>query len=242
MYYTPLCPQMRKAEREKAYVTEVGNFGFFDVGSMEQREQPDFVAVSRGQRIGLELTELLDKASGKGRIDSLSKLPEKARALCESPEARSRDVVVAFVPDRISSASAKDLARFVEDYCNDCGDHRANLPRGFCFIWIEEAQHGSPGVWKWAVNSVGETGAAPHELVQRVIDGKRGKLDAYRKNLPGLPIWLIVVNDQMRASHERIASPEDLQDWTFQFNFDRVLFYRRLLEPLAPAVFDLHSS
>lgn len=66
---------------------------------------------------------------------------------------------------------------------------------------------------------------ASKEALDVRIAEKNAKLNDYRKIAS--EVWLLIVNDLFLGPGEVTVHLEDLTRWTFDFDFDKVLFFER---------------
>jgi hypothetical protein len=201
------------------------------VGQDIQREEPDFLITTENGSIGLELTELLRQAKNGERRPVAeesrhNKVVQKAEQLYRSmPNAKPIKVSVGFNYgiEYDEKEMAHSLARFVSAHShlsNPGAIFYDNLPAIFFFIRLDA--HAPGRAWwggelgSYTVNDIYE------ELALRIAE-KNQKLPAYRTNLPGIPIWLLIYSGV--AVSRSMSIPHGLEEWRQPFGFDRVIFF-----------------
>src|SRR5262249_37864103 len=97
-----------------------------------------------------------------------------------------------------------------------------NLPKGFCHIGIFEPLRDEP---RWHAGRGFDTIVAPKDLIEARIREKNARVREYRRASP--EVWLLIVNDQFLGPGEVYARPDHLAEWTFAFDFDKVLLFSR---------------
>lgn len=121
------------------------------------------------------------------------------------------------------SLLAKALAEFV--YLHR--DERANfewpdVPEGFSSIGVFPALDGHG---RWLYFRVGDTVAAPKELLESRIAEKNARLTEYRE--AASEVWLLILNNLFLGPGEVCLRDEDLAQWSFRSDFDKVLVFER---------------
>src|SRR5439155_20329037 len=77
----------------------------------------------------------------------------------------------------------------------------------------------------WFYSRGSETELAEKDLLDAYIAKKNVRLSDYRKSAPGA--WLLLVNDLFLGAGEVCFHLDKLILWTFDFDFDKVLFFER---------------
>jgi hypothetical protein len=208
-----------------------GSCPLIPAGKYVQREEPDFLITSESGRVGLELTELLRPAKDGERRPVAeesrhNKVVQRAEQLYRSmPNAKPIKVSVGFNYgiEYDEKAMAQSLARFVLAHSH-LGSRAAtfcdNLPVLFFFIRLDSHE---PGRAWWGGESGGYTLPDVYKELALTITAKNNKLPAYRTNLPGIPIWLLIYTGV--AVSRSMSIPHGLEEWRQPFGFDRVIFF-----------------
>ncbi len=219
-------PPNNKKRVETVYVEEASHASaLFPVGRLEPQEIPDFVLFTEHGQIGIEVTELCREAP-RAEAGRLSKVPDRAREIYSGyPQAEPVDVNAAFwrAESVHFNALTKSLADFV--YANRTAKgtgFKTNLPRGFCHIGIFEPVNDEP---RWHACRAFDTIPAPKELIEARIAEKNARLNEYRRAAP--EVWLLIVNDKFLGPGEVYVRPDQLTQWKFRFDFNKVLLFSR---------------
>jgi hypothetical protein len=206
-------------------------------GEVQDFERPDFKILTESGLLGIEVTELLPPAGSDSFSSPLAEkdFHERAVRLAEqeynrTPGAIPVKVTVYFW--NIESGKydkrniARQLAEFVRSHRAQATpvatfDRRSDLPVGFGVISI----CAESGPW-FSGTSISLTLSQIHQLLAERISAKNDLLPTYRSNLPNSPIWLPIFSC-MEVSRG-VQIPCGLIEWTFPFEFDRVLFFSGL--------------
>jgi hypothetical protein len=206
-------------------------------GEIHEFEKPDFKVETGCGTVGIEVTELLPRAGSdafSSRLEEKS-FHEKVVHLAEqeynnTPGAVPVEVKVFFwnIPGRKYDrrVMAKSLAEFVRSHRAQATpvatfDWRPDMPEGFGVISISA----TTGSW-WSGESVNLVLDQIHQQIAERIEAKNKVLPTYRYNLPGVPIWLLIYSG-MEISRG-VPIPHGIDDRTFSFEFDRVIFFSSL--------------
>jgi hypothetical protein len=199
----------------------------FPAGELVPYEMPDFVLHASGRSLGIEVTELC-REEPRAEAGRLARIPDKAKErYSRIPNAPPLDVSLAFsrAAENLSVDNLIDsLIRFVCAHRGEKGsDLTTNeLPVGFCHIGIHAPL--IPG-GNWHAPRGFDTVVAPKALLESRIAEKNIRLPEYRAHVS--EGWLLIVNDQSLGPGEVYARPEDLSEWRFAFDFERVLLFSR---------------
>ncbi len=232
---SPTCVNEEKKKLERQLVEEArGLCSLFPAGELTCHEQPDFLLHAAGEVIGIEVTRigLQEKIQ---QAERLTRVPPAAKkrfdALVNAPPL---DVSVAFGPDASDMRTeqlTKSLVEFVWERRKSRGSHFdvSELPDGYASIDIDDPLPDIDPQGKWRSGSPCSREIASQELLDQVIAGKNRKLPAYRKSTP--TVWLLIVSDEFhgpgRGAGEVYVDPDDLAEWRFEFNFDRIMLFSR---------------
>lgn len=199
----------------------------FPHGELVLHEEPDFLLRTDRGTIGIEVTELCRKepraAGGK-----LAKVPNTAQKLYNQlANAEPVFVSVGF------SAQAENvrfnelinsLVEFVHRNKNNKGSgFTRDLPKGYCHIGIFAPLEPLERCWHGA--HAFETVVASKELLESCIAKKNKRVSVYR--VPTPEVWLLIVNDQFLGPGKVYARPDNLAEWKFVFDFEKVLLFSR---------------
>ena len=200
-------------------------------------EEPDFRFHTEIGPLGLEVSELLRPASSNSGI------------VPAAEEAYHREIVQLAQAQYYCSADAKP-ARVVLYFANARGKRREaslrgplvglicqykrpssrpvicpsriQLPEGFGSMSIASES----GDW-WCGESGGVTVSDIREQLAARISSKNDLVQRYRANLPnGAQLWLLLYSTA--AVSRSMPIPHGIDEWSFPFDFDRVLWFASL--------------
>jgi hypothetical protein len=197
----------------------------FPAGDPVPHENPDFLLVNRS--LGIEVTELChhEPRTEGARLDKI--LPKAKKRYDAHPNAKPIFVNVSLSarPEDIGHVDemAAGLARFVIEHAEHYGNFSWDdgIPKGFCHIAVFEPE--PDGHWFYGGGS--KTELAGKELLDAYITKKNTRLSDYRKSAP--EAWLLLVNDLCLGPGEVCFHLDKFASWTFDFDFDKVLFFER---------------
>lgn len=117
---------------------------------------------------------------------------------------------------------AESLAQFVNDrFVPGAGtmnfERLTELPIGFSALAVW------PRTGPWFSGEGGRLTALEREHLYHSIQKKNKLLGVYRRNAPTFPIWLLIASGPTVA--RGVPVPVGFEDWTFDFGFDKVLFF-----------------
>jgi len=193
-------------------------------GDLVGRERPDFLLHAEGRTIGIEVTELC-REEERAEGGKLSKVADRAKALYEAmADAAAVDVSSAFTPKARAMKFhelASSLAKFVYRNRKSIGSsYKRQLPKGYCHIGVFEPLNG-----RWRVKAAFDVRVATRELFADRIEEKNQRLPEYR--VSAREVWLVVVNDWFLGHSAVYVRPEDVAEWRFRSDFDKVLLFSR---------------
>jgi hypothetical protein len=231
----------RKKRIETLYVEEARRASLiFPDGDLISHENPDFLLPTDTETYGIEITELC-RERPRTEAATLSRIPNKAKALYNGmDDAEPIDISLAFsrqATDLDSKQLTQSLVEFVyarRESRGICASE--DLPTGYCHIGIHEPlpQIDTTGRWH-GVRAFDVEIASKHHIECRIAS-KSPRLATYRK--AATVVWLLIVNDQFLGPGEVYVRPDDLAEWKFKFEFEKVLLFAR--EPGGSGkVFDL---
>jgi hypothetical protein len=220
----------RKKRIEKLYVEEArGVSSLFPKGELIPHENPDFLLSQGSEYLGIEITELCRE---RPRLEAatLARIPEKAKASYSAlAGAEPVDVSLAF-SRRATELKPDQLTRSLVEFIYERRQSRgicaaADLPDGYCHIGIHNPfpQIESSGHWH-GVRAF-DVDRASKQLIESRIASKSARLATYRE--AAMVVWLLIVNDQFLGPGEVYAHPDDLNEWRFAFEFEKVLLFAR---------------
>jgi hypothetical protein len=220
----------RKKRIEKLYVEEARSASFiFPNGDLISRENPDFL-VSTGSGIhGIEVTELC-REQPRTQAATLSTVPRKAKRLYHDlPDSQPIDISIAFSRNAINLDS-NQLAHSLADFVYARRESRGicasgDLPHGYCHIGIHEPHPQIDKTGRWQGVRAFDVEIASKQLIESRIASKSARLAKYRD--AASVVWLLIVNDQFLGPGEVYVRPDDLAQWRFSFDFDKVLLFSR---------------
>ena len=202
----------------------------FPDGEIENAEEPDFRILTATGLLGIEVTELL--RIGEGPFSPVEEekfhreVVEIAKAdYYRTPGAIAVSVLVYFWNreggTRSKQDMAKDLVEFVKSRPEGTYGRHANLPLGLSVVRIDSLGD------DWTHVESGVTNLPEiFEQLASSISAKNKLLPRYRARMPHSPIWLLIYSG---CSVPRgLPIPHGLDERTYQFDFDRVLFFAQL--------------
>lgn len=202
-----------------------------------KREAPDFLVETPSGAIGIEVTEVQPMP----RHPSFSS-PVGESAFLAACVARAEEIYMDYLvadPVKVSTypwrmersrehkeRMATELAEFVHNNSSAAKpvanfDRHDGVPEGFSVVNIQSGT----GPWvSWDAWDI-HLDDIYSQIGARIVD-KNARLPAYRTNLPGIPMWLLLFSsiDGVRG----VPLPADIHAKSFPFDFDRVFFYAAL--------------
>lgn len=219
-----------KKRLEKHYTEEARRvYPFFPKGELISHENPDFLLRLDAETIGIEVTQLC-REGPRAEAGRLGKVPAKAKArYSRLVEAEPVDVSLAFSRHAANVSFerlANSLVEFVYARRKTRGIGRMrDLPEGYCHIGIHAPFEEMDPTGHWHGVRSFDTVVAPKQLLDSRIADKNARLAEYRFAVP--EVWLLIVNDQFLGPGEVCVRPEDLAEWKFSFDFEKVLLFAR---------------
>jgi hypothetical protein len=197
----------------------------FPEGEPEPHEPLDFLF----GKLGIEITELCEQEQ-RAEGARLSHVVPKARKMYEamagahpvfvhpglSPEGETMHV------DELVKGLAEFVFNHRDAHENFDWDRCDDMPKGFCVIGVHPpAEYAPDGHWmnSRAINVRPIT----QEMLATRIAEKNAKLSQYRK--AASEVWLLLVNDLFLGPGEVTVRLDRLKQWTFDFDFEKVLFF-----------------
>jgi hypothetical protein len=204
----------------------------FPSGDPVPHDPLDFLFGSAGKTLGIEMTELCreDERREGARLGYVAPLAK--RLYSKLPGANPVNVSPVFSLDADEfgvKELATGLAEFVYQHQEinrnlDWYECREAMPKGFFSIGVFPSTDDFPDQsWRYFRSS--STELATQEMIAAVIAEKNARLPEYRK-IAG-EVWLLIVNDLFLGPGEVCARTDYLAEWTFNFDFDRVLLFSR---------------
>jgi hypothetical protein len=203
-------------------------------GELQEREAPDFILAAAGCNIGIEVRELLPAANSKAFDSPLAERSFRQRVVqlaereyYKMPGAPPVHVQAFFWNREGIEYDKREMARALVDFVRskrvDAGktklfSWRPHLPAGFGIISITAIDRR----WSAPDHSSPTIDQIP-QLLATAISDKNTRLPAYRTNLPGVPIWLLIYS--CAEVSRSVPLPHGINEWAFPFDFDRVLFF-----------------
>lgn len=220
----------RKKRLEKYYTEEARRaHPPFPKGELVPHEKPDFLLNLDAGTIGIEVTELC-REGPRAEAGRLGKVPEKAKArYTRLAGAEPVNVSLAF-SRHAANVSFERLTNSLVDFVyarrNSRGISRVrDLPEGYCHIGIHAPFERIDPTGHWHGVRSFDTVVAPKQLLESRIAEKNARLWEYRFAAP--EVWLLIVNDRFLGPGEVWARPDDLAEWKFSFDFEKVLLFAR---------------
>lgn len=192
----------------------------------EPHEPLDFLF---GKSLGIEITELCEEEA-RGLGARLGHVVPKAKKLYGAkPNAKPVNVSPGLSPQAEMmhvDELAKGLADFVYKHrdANENFDwyHCEDMPKGFSGIGVFPPWDIEPE-GRWLNFRAINVASITQEMLATRIAEKNAKLPQYRKIAP--EVWLLIVNDLFLGPGEVTVRLDHLKRWTFNFDFDKVLFF-----------------
>lgn len=201
-------------------------------------ERPDFRIVGDFGCLGLEVSHVVPPPrnasfkSARGEEAFYQRVVREAETLYHRKlDAPAIKVTVGFWyftwDDTTERRMIRQLAQFVLDHRPaDSTDirtymRRDRLPDGFSIISIAPG----PGAW-FCSSDVVLTLSGIYSAVESRISEKSKRIAAYRRNVPGAPIWLLLYSDMSIAGG--IVIPHNMGKQPMQFDFERVFLFAPL--------------
>jgi hypothetical protein len=238
-----------KKELETRAVEAAQSAGFpLPAGQLIPDERPDFRIVGDFWRLGLEVSHVVPPPrnesfkSARAEEAFYQRVVRGAEALYRRKLGVPAVKVTAgfwyFTWDNTTEGRMiRELAQFALDHRPaDSTDIRTyvlrdRLPDGFSVLSI------APGPGTWLCNSdVTLTLSGIHGVVESRISEKNKRIAAYRRNVPGAPIWLLLYSDMSIAGG--IVIPHEMEKRPMRFDFDRVF----LFAPLSNGVVEISRT
>jgi hypothetical protein len=217
-------------------------------GQMIPDERPDFRIVGEFGRLGLEVSHVVPPPrnasfkSARAEGAFYQRVVRGAEGLYRLkfgvPAVRVTAGFWYFNRDRTTERRMiRELVQFVVDHPPaDTTDVRTymlrdRLPHGFGLISI------APGPTVWFCSSdITLTLDGIYAAVESRITEKNRHITAYRRNVPGAPIWLLLYSDMSITGG--IVIPHDMEKQRIAFDFDRVFLYA----PLSNRVLEISGA
>jgi hypothetical protein len=197
-------------------------------------ESPDFRFETEDGILGVEVSELLRPAPSRFGIKPVAEetyhkeIVLMAQALYDrAPNAKPAKLVLYFADargkKRDKNQMAKALAEFVVanvDKANPVANcDGLGVPEGFGAMSIAS----EAGDW-WCGECGGSSVADIRDALASGISEKNDLLPMYRDNLaPGAKVWLLLYSTV--AVSRSMPIPFDIEEWRFDFDFDRVFWF-----------------
>jgi hypothetical protein len=96
---------------------------------------------------------------------------------------------------------------------------------GYCHFGILEPRPQIDSTGRWHGVRAFDMEIASKQHIECRIASKSPRLATYRK--AATVVWLLIVNDQFLGSGEVYVRPDDLAEWRFKFEFEKVLLFAR---------------
>jgi hypothetical protein len=220
----------RKKEIEKYYTEEARRASsIFPEGELIPHERPDFLLRLETGTLGIEVTQLC-REEPRAEAGRLAKLSEKAKAFyTELPASEPIDVSFGF-SRRATDLTLKQLAHSLAGLAHTRRKNTGvcptrDLPDGYCYIAIHTPCSQLNPTGHWHSGRAFDTVLVTKQMIESRIEGKNLCLTDYR--LAAFELWLLIVNDQFLGPGEVYADPNELAQWKFKFDFQKVLLFAR---------------
>jgi hypothetical protein len=206
-------------------------------GQIVPSEEPDFRIVTESGVVGVELSEIMPLPRSNSFSSPVAE--EHLREEIIRTAEHEYYSTPGAVPVKLSAffwniergknkkrEMVERLVSFVKSHCHEAAPvsnfgRRTHQLDCFNMISIDS----SPGPW-WGGGSSGNTFESIQQQFASRIEAKSKLLPRYRANLPNSPIWLLLFSCAGVA--RGVAMPHCISEWSFPFEFDRLLFYASL--------------
>jgi hypothetical protein len=210
---------------------------FFPSGEIIVGEAPDIRIKGEAGTVGIELTELLPLSRNDSFNSSLAEegLHNDVVRLAEedyyrTPGATPVKITVYFRDVERGKNRKREMAQALSAFVTSHREQakpvvtfvrRDKLPDGFGTISIASGA----GAW-FSGESVGNTISGIRQQLAARIGAKSSLVPNYRANLPDSPIWLLLYSGA--GVPRGVPLVKGINEWSFAFDFDRVLFFSSL--------------
>jgi hypothetical protein len=186
-------------------------------------DPPDFVLLSNGERIALEVTRVFhpkgDARFPRRETESFQpKIMRRAEDLARQRGLPVLDVLVYFgdpEPRRLEE-TAHSLVEFVREHLvENC--ETFDLPGGGVIRIMRPRANQVP---RWTCGPAGSEPTLTQEQLAETIRKKNADLRRYRERYNC--VWLIVASTLFPLSAS-FSVPDEAEEWSFEFEFDKVL-------------------
>ena len=191
----------------------------------------DFLFPDGPHTLGVEVTELC-REDERREAARLGYVAPRAKQLYANMLGAKPVSVSPVFSHQAPDLQVEDLARGLADFVLAHRDANANLswreyrdmPTGYSQIGVFPPFGFEPeGNWRYFRGF--STERAGKELVEARIAEKNGRLESYCK--VASRVWLLIVNDRFLGPGEVWLRAEDLAQWTFDFDFEKVSIFQR---------------
>ena len=221
-----------KKRIERIYLCEArGASSLFQAGEPVPHEPLDFLFPMASGTLGIEVTELCHEDARKEGARLGYVVPKAKKLYDKRPDARSVNVSPVLSHEAGTmhvDDLAKELADFVYDHRDADETFRwdwcENIPKGFSQIGVFPPWDIEPD-GQWRHFRAFSTTLAPKEALDARIAEKNARLSDYRN--VASEVWLVIVNDLFLGPGEVCVDLASLAQWTFDVDFDKVLFFER---------------
>lgn len=200
-------------------------YPWFPPGEIVDNEKPDFLLIDGEHRTGIEVTQLFQPPKHGSRFPphEVSRFHQRVMATAEhlSQTLRPLDVLVYFSyrhhmndPD----GSARALVEFVRSHAAGTYQMSDGIPHGFSVVRIAEPLANQ--VPRWRCLDSGETLLVTHEMLDGIIRRKNRRVRTYVEKVDR--VWLLIGSSFAQFA-SNFSVPQDVVNWSFDFEFDRVL-------------------
>lgn len=222
---------------ERAYLEVARSmYSDFPNGEISDSESPDFLISGTGSQLGIEVRQLFQRTSGSEftprqvesfRVDTI----RRAEKLYYKEGGAPVDVCAYWSHRPVGRQRAdqivRALAAFVRSNYKPAVPVRLfqegiALPPGLAVINLARPL---PGIERrWFAGGVGSPEVLTRDTLEKVIAEKEALVPSYRSKVA--QVWLLLTCDLFPFSAS-FSVPDQIQDWKFDFSFDRVLLISR---------------
>jgi hypothetical protein len=206
-------------------------------GELVDRERPDFQIGADPAVLGIEVTLVGPPPrhpsfnSPLAESDKYQQVIRRAESMYARTPGACPVKVTAYPWEIVRTRGmervmARELVDFVRAHSHEAApvatyERRDHLPRGFGVVSI------AAGKKPWfSGDSASPTVTGIYNELSLRIGRKNARLAEYRRNLPGVSIWLLLYSGA--AVSNGIEIPHGIDHWQPPFDFDRVFLYSAL--------------
>jgi hypothetical protein len=213
-----------KEKKERDWVKEARRASsIFPEGELVSMKPPDPDILMDDGPLGIEVTELCredERTNDAGVASIVDDAWKHYGRLSTEPAV---NVVAMFSMDALKTIRRQVLVESLVKFVQTHGENEASeLPEGYIDIVVSSPE-GPCGRWNCA--GIFEGIVISKERLEACIAEKNKRVAGYRRAAP--TVWLLIVNDRFRGAGEVHTLHENLAQWRFAFDFEKVLVFLR---------------